>query len=161
MPTVPDKHAVLRAVRAAIDEDLAAATASQKTAAAGATHEESKPENDKDTRGLEASYLARGLAKRVGELKATQGALLSMPTHACKEGGLGALIVVDDEHGAAACYLLAPVAGGVMVEVDGAKVQVVTPQSPIGRALVGKSAGDDAQAKTPKGALELTVVAVR
>ncbi len=33
-----------------------------------ATHEESKPENEYDTRGLEASYLAGAQAKRVGEI---------------------------------------------------------------------------------------------
>src|ERR1043165_1606888 len=34
-----------------------------------ATHEESKPENEYDTRGLEASYLAGAQANRVAELE--------------------------------------------------------------------------------------------
>ena len=33
------------------------------------THEESRAENDKDTRAIEASYLALGLARRVVELR--------------------------------------------------------------------------------------------
>src|SRR5579859_3643023 len=37
---------------------------------AGATHEQAKPENDKDTRALEQSYLARGQAARVEEQRA-------------------------------------------------------------------------------------------
>ncbi len=34
-----------------------------------ATHEESKPENEYDTRGLEASYLAGAQAKRTAEIE--------------------------------------------------------------------------------------------
>src|SRR5690606_29246214 len=70
-----DKEAVLAALCAAVEQDLRAATDAQKATHAGATHEESKPENDKDTRALEASYLARGLAGRVAELGATLQAL--------------------------------------------------------------------------------------
>lgn len=163
MQAMPDKIAVLRAVRAAVDADLAAALASQRAAHEGATHEESKPENDKDTRGLEASYLARGLAKRVGELKATSAALLSLPTRALRDGdaiGLGALVATEDEAGARTFSLVAPQGGGVVVDVDGARVQVVTPQSPFGRALVGKVRGDDVEVRTPRGAVALVVVAV-
>jgi hypothetical protein len=36
-----------------------------------ATHEQSKAENKYDTRGLEASYLARGQARQVAELEAS------------------------------------------------------------------------------------------
>ena len=39
-----------------------------RAACEGATHEEAKPENDKDTRALEQSYLARGQAARIDEL---------------------------------------------------------------------------------------------
>ena len=37
---------------------------------AEATHEQSKPENKYDTRGLEASYLARGQSKQAAEIEA-------------------------------------------------------------------------------------------
>ena len=44
----------------------------------GATHSEARPENDKDTRGLELSYLARGQAQRVAELQIVLGAVSEM-----------------------------------------------------------------------------------
>jgi len=44
-------------------------SSAQRTVVEGATHEENKPENDKDTRALEQSYLARGQAQRVVELQ--------------------------------------------------------------------------------------------
>ena len=63
------KVALLVALRAQVSADLEAVTESQQKTQAGATHAESKSESDKDTRATESSYLARGLAKRVGELR--------------------------------------------------------------------------------------------
>ena len=45
-------------------EELKVVEASQKNAQSNATHSESKQESDKDMRATEASYVARGLAKR-------------------------------------------------------------------------------------------------
>ncbi|MCE9575491.1 MAG: transcription elongation factor GreAB, partial [Deltaproteobacteria bacterium] len=55
------KAELVRVVEAA----LATAVAAHQAATEGATHAEAKPENDKDTRALEASYMARGQAVRV------------------------------------------------------------------------------------------------
>jgi transcription elongation GreA/GreB family factor len=158
-----DKHEVVAAVRAQVQADLDEAVRQQKAAHEAATHEEAKPENDKDTRGLEQSYLARGLAKRAEELADTLAALRSLPLRKYGDGdvvGLGALVVAEDDDGAESCYLLAPVGGGLKVEVSGVTVRVVTPESPVGRAFVGKSEGDDAEVKSPKGVRELYVTSV-
>lgn len=158
-----EKMAVLTAVRAKVQADLDDAVRSQKAAHEGATHEESRPENDKDTRGLESSYLARGLAKRVEELRGTSTALRSISTRTYRPDdgvGLGALVTAEDEEGEAACYLVAPIGGGIIVDVEGTIVRVVTPESPVGRAFVGKVEGDDVEVRTPKGVRELVVVSV-
>jgi hypothetical protein len=47
-----------------LEGTLAGLERAHADARAGATHEEAKPENDKDTRALEQSYLARGQAIR-------------------------------------------------------------------------------------------------
>ena len=44
----------------AVAADLASLQRAHRATVEGATHEEAKPENDKDTRALEQSYLARG-----------------------------------------------------------------------------------------------------
>ena len=158
-----DKAVVIKAIRAKVQADLDDAVRSQKAAHEAATHEESRPENDKDTRGLESSYLARGLAKRVEELRTTSAALLSTSTRgygADEAVGLGALVTAEDEDGEVACYLVAKNGGGLVVDVDGTTVRVVTPESPVGRAFVGRLEGDDVQVKTPKGVREFVVVAV-
>jgi transcription elongation GreA/GreB family factor len=130
-------------------QDLAAAERAHRATLAGATHEEAKPENDKDTRALEQTYLARGQAQRVEELRLAIARVESMPLRPSERGGgervtLGALVSVKQEHdGTETTYWLAPEGGGA--ELTGG-VHVVTPQSPLGRALVGKEAGDVVEA---------------
>src|SRR4051812_27465742 len=65
-----DKRELKAALLVALEAELAAARSAHAAAVEGATHAEARPENDKDTRGLEQSYLARGHAQRVAELEA-------------------------------------------------------------------------------------------
>jgi transcription elongation GreA/GreB family factor len=115
------------------------------TAREAATHEESRAENDKDTRGLEAAYLASGQAERVKSLERVANALEFLPlrifsvTDAVAEGAL-----VELERDAVPfTAFVAPQGGGLEIELDGRKIQVVTAQSPLGQLLVGKRAGDE------------------
>lgn len=112
-----------------------------------ATHEESKPENEYDTRGLEASYLAGAQAKRVAEI---DQALTVFRTTALKEFGAkdpvdtGALVEILLE-GKRNVVFLMPQAGGVRLDFEGRTVQVVSPTSSLGESLVGLMAGDMAE----------------
>lgn len=118
-----------------------AATRAHKATAAAATHAEAKPENDKDTRALEQSYLARGQAMRARELEmaCAEVETMSLRSFADAPAALGALIVVE-EGGVEQRFFLAAHGGGTRL-ANGA-VQVITPSAPIGRALLGKRAGD-------------------
>ena len=70
MPDLPSKESLKRDLVRLLAADLETLERAQQAAIEGATHEEAKPENDKDTRALEASYLARGQAMRLEELRA-------------------------------------------------------------------------------------------
>lgn len=138
-----------RALRAELAEQLRGQLhvleRAHQTTKEAATHEEAKPENDKDTRALEQSYLARGQALRVEELRAAVVAVERASTDAFAEGAkaaMGALVTVDED-GQDATYWIAPDGGGTRVEAGA--VQVVTPKSPLGRALIGKVSGDDCE----------------
>ena len=138
---------------------LDTARAAHAAAMEGATHSEARAENDKDTRGLEQSYLARGLATRVVELEGALGAIAQLP-EAAGGGGrslMGAVITAEDDAGKQLRYYLAPWGGGE--ELPG-EVVVVTPSSPIGRALLGRQAGDEVEVQRPGGARTLTLVAI-
>ena len=58
---------------------------------------------------------------------------------------LGALAEVRDEGGTADSYFLCPRAGGLELQVENRTILVVTPQSPLGRQLLGRRVGDPVQ----------------
>jgi transcription elongation GreA/GreB family factor len=161
-PSQLDKSAVVAALRARIAADLEALVATQREAHAGATHEESRPENDKDTRAVEASYLARGLAARVSELELAAHRLASLVLRTFSDDdaiALGALVLVEDESGEHT-YFMSPAGGGLSLAIEDVSVGVVTGQSPLGRVLLGARRDDDIELRTPRGTRQLTVLAV-
>ena len=158
-----DKRLILEELRRLVHEEFETVAASQQETQAGATHEESKPENDKDTRALESSYLARGLARRVGELQdaATMLDALELRTFDDETPiALSALVTLEDDDGETRHYFVAPGGGGLKLDVAGAKIAIVTPSSPLGRALIGKRLDDDVELQSPQGKRELVVVSV-
>lgn len=141
-----DKRAILDAVRALLARDHATMLQAAEATRAGATHEEARPENDKDTRAIEASYLARGQAQRVEELGEALTRLALLPLRDFAEDdelGLTALLRLELEGEAQPYWLfILPVAGGLEVEVCGERIRTLTPSAPLGRALIGRCCGE-------------------
>jgi hypothetical protein len=157
-----DKARVLAALRARLEEDLAVASEAQRRTQRGATHEEAKPENDKDTRALESSYLARGQAQRVVELTHDLTAASVLELRAFGAGtpiAVTACVGLDDGE-RTAFYFLSPVGGGLTLDVDGVTVRVLTPASPLGRALLGQLLDNDVEVRTPQGLRTYSVASV-
>lgn len=132
-------------------------------AADAATHAEAKPENDKDTRALEASYLAAGQAERVRALEAALKVLTGLElrdvgptTPICAS----AVITLESDDGARTVFFMSPHGGGLKLDLDGAPVQVVTPQSPLGKALLGRVHGDTIELRGKSGLREMEIVDV-
>jgi transcription elongation GreA/GreB family factor len=156
--SAPSKSALRDQLAGVLAADLAARERSHKATRAAATHEEAKPENDKDTRALELSYLARGEAMRIEELRtglAETQALACDPVAAGQPVRLGALVVTDED-GVESRFWIAPHGGGTRL----GDVQVVTPKSPLGQALLGKVAGEDCEALVAGRRRSLTIVDV-
>lgn len=111
----------------------------------GAVHEESRPENDKDTRGLEASYLARGQAQRVADLEEERRRVEAFKPRNFADGdpiALSALVELEREDGLRRSVFLVPAGGGVILFKD-PELQTLTFETPLGRALLGKREGDE------------------
>lgn len=114
-----------------------------------AIHEDSKAEDIYDTRGLEASYLAAGQARQVEEMMEAlhEYATMTVRTFAVDEPvDVGALVELElkkERH----AYFIGPTSGGLEVEHDGQTVLVLTPQSPLGKQLVGRKKGDKLKIK--------------
>jgi transcription elongation GreA/GreB family factor len=158
---MPSKAALKEELLRLLGADLAASERAWRTTHEGATHQEAKPENDKDTRALEASYLARGQAARVEELRAGLGEVQGMPASdfdASSPVRLGAIVETEEDDQRATVWM-APYGGGTKL-ADGA-VQVVTPKSPLGRALLGSRVGDECEVTLAGKLRGLRVVSVR
>ena len=138
---VVDKAALRDELLAQLTEMLATARSAHASAIEGATHPEARAENDKDTRGLEQSYIARGQAQRVAELETAVADIGKMQLGPCTTVAMGALVVVDDD-GDERRYFVAPHGGGNTLAGD---THVVTLSSPIGKAVFGKREDDEVE----------------
>lgn len=138
-----NKSALLADIVTALETELEAVTREARAAASAATDPDSKAENKYDTRALEASYLARGQAQRVTELTdavAAYRALAANPPVIARAVIVGARVILDTPAGRAD-YFLGPAAGGTELKHDGREIILITTASPLGRQLLGKSAG--------------------
>lgn len=138
------KSAVLRAIVARLEEEVALYARAARAAHAEATDEQSRAENKYDTRGLEASYLARGQSRQAAEVELALTQFQSLSSKKLPAGApvdVGALVQLM-EGKEATWYWIGPRAGGLEVVVDGVEVTVMTPQSPLGSQLVGRKQGD-------------------
>jgi transcription elongation GreA/GreB family factor len=161
-PTAPDKRRIIELVRERAEADLEVATRAQRASAEGATHEEARAEGDKDMRSTEVSYLARGQAARVEELRETAlfFASLSVALLGPDEPVRAGALVLVEEDDTTSMWLLAPLGAGIEVELEGQRVSVVSTRSPLGRALLGRQSGDAVSVPTPKGEREIEVLTV-
>ncbi len=134
----------------------------RKFSRAEATHESSKAESKYDTRGLEASYLARGQSKQAAEIEAAIAEFEKLPVKkfgADEPIGLGAL--VELEHGGeSSIYFIGPRAGGTEILHDKKEILVITPQSPLGEQLLGKKSGGKLQLKFAREIRAAEIVSV-
>jgi transcription elongation GreA/GreB family factor len=115
-----------------------------RSSRAEATHEQNKAESKYDTRGLEASYLARGQSRQLAEAEQSiaQFQTLNLLTFAPGDPIQLSALVQLERGRTSTYYFIGPRAGGTEIEHEGKEVLVITPQSPLGRELMGKKEGD-------------------
>jgi transcription elongation GreA/GreB family factor len=139
-----------------------ALVSAHRSTQAGVTHEDARAEGDKDMRATEASYVARGQAMRVEALEAELARVVAMKLRGFAPGdpaALSALITLENDEGRRRVFL-APGGGGVLLGAGKAEVHVVTPASPLGRALVGARLGDSVTYQRGSGEDEVELVAI-
>lgn len=138
-----DKPLLVQRIVERLAESLERRMAASHFARAEATNEQSKAEHKYDTRGLEASYLARGQSKQAAEIESAieQFGKLRLrsftPTDPVDLGAYVELKQGRDE----LCFFIGPCAGGTEIEFNGKEVTVLTPQSPLGEQLLGQCQG--------------------
>ncbi len=153
------KAALQQELTALLEAQLAVLVTAHRATAEGSTHEEARSEHSHDTRATEQSYLARGQAKRVAELRDSLAALRSMPLSTGGEDaavGLGALVTLEDDDERRLVVWVAPAGGGSQLS---GRIQVTTPLSGLGQELMGKEVGESVSSGG-RAARELTIVRV-
>jgi transcription elongation GreA/GreB family factor len=142
-----NKRAIIKKIIARLTDELEIYFRAAKFSRAEATHESSKAESKYDTRGLEASYLARGQSKQAAEIEAAIAEFEKLPAKkftAAEPIGLGALVELETG-GENLFYFIGPRAGGTEILHEKKEILVITPQSPLGEQLLGKKQGDEPQ----------------
>ena len=139
-----NKRALIQKIVAKLTSELEIYFRAAQASRAEATHEQSKAESKYDTRGLEASYLARAQSKQAAELEAAIAEFGKLDTREFATGeGIGVCALVELETGGeSSFYFMGPRAGGTEVVQDKKEILVITPQSPLGAQLMEKKQGD-------------------
>lgn len=155
-----DKPTVIDALLSTVGDELRSLEAVAAMARDEATNTETRAEGKYDTRATEASYLARGQAWRIAELRRLHLWLetqqtVPLPAPECAQ--VGVLVVLQGAK--QETVLMAPI-GGAKVEVAGEVVRVISPVSPLGAAMVELEVGDLVEFDSPRGRLEYEIVAL-
>ena len=131
------KRTILDAIIKELEDELSRQSRANAQSNAGANRAPVAG-SQRDTTGLEASYLASGyavqcntLTKQIADLKS-----LAVEDFTEQEIDVGALVEVELD-GEIDWYFLLNCGGGREVSVAGKKITVITPESPVGHALMG------------------------
>jgi transcription elongation GreA/GreB family factor len=111
---------------------------------AAATDPGSKAESKYDTRSLEESYLATGQARQVQELADTLQVFEKLRPEAFSKNdeiASGALVEVKSGKETLS-FFLAPASGGLEIIFKKKEITLLSPDSPLYRAFIGKKKGD-------------------
>ena len=138
------KQDLIQHVISTLREDLEVLRKAAMETHKDSTGDNSKAEGKYDTRGLEASYLADAQAAKVVQLEESIGKLGQIPTSDFDDSepiSQGAMIIVSTDTDELS-FIMLPAGGGMTLKAQGLDFTVITPASPIGSLLVGKSVGD-------------------
>jgi hypothetical protein len=139
-----DKKSLVTKICEKLGADHALLIAAAKATHEAATHEEAKPENQYDTRALENSYLAGAQSKRVGELEEVllMYKYLQLKNFSEEDPIAPTALVETEFQNKKSLMFIVPLGGGTSVLLNDKPVQVITPASPLGGALIGLKVGD-------------------
>ena len=138
-----DKNLLVAAIRERLREQFEARQKSSRDIRAAGNDAETKAEGKYDTRSTEENYLADGLARQAQDAAEAAAAYEDFGVRDFAPDDpidLGA--VVHLRFGPASeWFFLGPAGGGAEVISGGIAVTVITPESPLGAAVMGRRKG--------------------
>lgn len=158
-----NKTQLLQMIISRLSDDLVILMKAAKTAHEASTHEENIPDNKYETLALEASYVAQGQANRAQEIRLALEAYKKLELQHFEQDSpirLTALVTIEDQDGSTKTVFIGPQEGGLKIKDGQADIMVITPQSPLGRDLIGKSVGEELKSGFGSGRKEFEIIAV-
>lgn len=158
-----DKTDILQRIVEQLTHDLAVQFNAAITAHEASTDSENIPDNKYETLALEASYVAQGQANRAREIKLALEAYKQLKLRRFDDGSpirLTALVTLNSADAVTRTLFLGPREGGLKVVDRLTEIVVITPASPLGRALIGKCVGDLVGIGAGTGRKEFEIVEV-
>jgi transcription elongation GreA/GreB family factor len=143
-----NKKQILSDIISHLEQELSATIIAANNAHLAATDDQSVAETQYDTLAIEASYLAEGQSRRVAEIQHAKQAITKLILRDFDENmpiSLGALVQLSRDSENNHWFFIAPAAGGFRGRLNEDNYTVITPTSPMARALVGKYINDDVE----------------
>ncbi|MFB0979887.1 MAG: hypothetical protein QMC62_03095 [Alteromonadaceae bacterium] len=141
-----NKKQIICDILAHLEHELIAIKNAANNAHLAATDDQSVAETQYDTLAIEASYLAEGQSRRVDQIQQAKQAIEQLVIRDFEEEmpiALGALVQLKKNSKHKQLFFIAPAAGGFKGILNGQAYTVITPSSPMAKALIGKFIEDE------------------
>lgn len=132
-----------------LNEELDILLVAANNAHLAATDDQSIAETQYDTLAIEAGYLAEGQSRRVDELKDAIASFEQLSEVIIKSPSnhnqvqLGSIVQLSKDQIVNQYFFIAPAAAGFRCMIEDKSFTVITPQSPMGKALINKILDDE------------------
>lgn len=141
-----NKNQLVELIITSLNNELQLAIDAANEAHAAAVDDESVAETQYDTLAIEAGYLAQGQSKRVKEFQQAISDYQALEITYFSSSStivIGALVQLEADSKTNNWFFIGPAAGGFRCQLASQNITVITPQSPMGMALLGKQIDDD------------------
>jgi len=145
-----------------LQQELANCELAAANAHLAATDDQSIAETQYDTLAIESAYLAEGQSRRIIEFKAAIDAFEQLACEKLSSGmvNLGSVVQLSEDEQKQHFFFIAPAAAGYRFSINGQNFTVITPNSPMGLALLGKQLDDEIEISIGNNKLLDEIIAV-
>lgn len=147
-----------------LESELATAIRANEEAHSSATHSENIATSRYDTLAIEAAYLSHGQSMRIADLQDSIALYRrfkrpDFDQHSSIQ--MGALVSLEDSEGDIQRLFIGPSAGGLRIPGKLNNLQVLTLATPLAKALLNKTVGDEIELKINAQSQYFTIIDIQ
>ncbi len=140
------KQKLVAEILNSLEQELKNTLQAANNAHLAATDDQSVAETQYDTLAIEAGYLAEGQTRRVQEIRQAIKHFEALPLVIFSKEqaiALGSFVQIEKDEPMQHWFFIGPAAGGFRTKINKQHFTVITPQSPMGLALINKVIDDE------------------